>query len=89
MAIAVWRVISLSKTKQRIILGFAILFAVGAVILLLHTTASWFIKIMPEWYSPFYNGFPVVLFTFAYGYFAYSLRKLLKISNTGVKTNAD
>lgn len=89
MAIAAWQMMAVSKTKQRIIFGFAILLASGAVILFLQAITPWSLNIMPEWYSPAYNGFPLFLCTYAYWYFACSLGKLLRIPNNGVRTVAD
>ncbi len=78
MAIAVWKIYSRPKRKQKIIFGLSFFFAIGAAVLLILAVVSWFMKKTPEWFSPFYNVYPAALLTFGYGYFAYSLRKLLK-----------
>lgn len=81
MALAVWRITSFSEKAQKIVFGFAIFFAVSATILLLTSIASWFFKKMPDWFSPFYNVYPAALLTLGYSYYAYLLRKLLRVSN--------
>ncbi len=87
-AIAVWRVTSLSEKAQRIVLRIAIFFAVAAAIFLITTIASWFVNKMPDWFSPFNNVLPAALFSFVYSYFAFELRKLLRISNKRLDPDA-
>jgi hypothetical protein len=89
MALAVWSVISRPQKTQRLILGVAIFFAIASAVLLIATIASWFVKKFPDWYSPFYNVYPAVLFTFGYCYFAYDLRRVLRISNKAIELDRE
>jgi len=86
MAIAVWRIFSLSKKVQRAIFGFAVLLSILAVIIFISTIALWRINDMPGWYNSLYRLLQNAVLTFCYCYYAFALNKMMKFYNNHSET---
>lgn len=89
MAVSVWKLLSLSKKGQSIVTVASILLTAAAGCILISTIVSLFTKRMPSWSSPLHTVLPAALLTMGYAYYAYSLRRIIRISNNAIETDRD